>query len=42
MLKTITERSHPSGLRIEQSGPEQFRKIAPGDPTYQLVEYEFS
>lgn len=45
MLKEITERTHPRGLNrhIGRMGPDDiYVKVAEGEPTYDLCEYEFS
>jgi hypothetical protein len=36
LLRNITERSHPNGLRIHRDGDATSRLHQPGDPTYQL------
>lgn len=42
MLSVITQRSHPSGLRRHGDGSGGYVFVQPGEPTYDLADYEFS
>lgn len=42
MLETITQRSHPTGLRTYDRNTGITSLIREGDPTYHVCDYEFS
>lgn len=41
MLRTITQRSHSTGLRRHGRGDGSYVFVRPGEPTYDLADYEF-